>query len=194
MTRRKQRPDPVDESFDPTPRDGGPGQTSRIPKPLGTAVKLMFLGAALTFCGVIYSSFNTGQVRETVVQRNTARTGSAHLDAAGVDAAVHIAIGVAIVAGLFGTVLWVAMALLNRQGRTWARIVASGLCAFSALSFVYAVAGVLSQGGSARSLVISALNLAIGLGAVLLMYRPQSTSYYQERGAERSSEPLQAPT
>lgn len=160
--------------------------TAAPPRSLETAVKLMFLGAALTFFGVVYSALNTGPTRSSVVRRNNVKTGSAHLDAAGVDGAVHIAIGVSIAFGILGIGLWIAMAILNRQGRRWARLVATGLCVFSGLSFIYAVPAVGSDGG-VRRLAVSGLNLAIGVAVLVLMYRPQSTVYYTERGDERAA-------
>ncbi|MBO1754513.1 hypothetical protein [Allobranchiibius sp. CTAmp26] len=159
--------------------DVGRGKpVSTVPKPLDTAAKLMFLGAALTLFGVIYSSFNTGRVRDALVKSNDKKTGSQHLSASAVDTAVHVAIAASIVIGVLTMLIWIAMAVLNRQGRNWARIVATVLFGFSALGFVYTVIAVAAQGGGAPSVVVSVLNFLIGLAVIILIWRKESSAYY----------------
>ena len=160
---------------------------TRRPAAIAVAMKLMYLGAALTFIGVVYGLFNTGQTREGVMIRNAQRTGSARLAPGEIDGAVHIAIGVSVAAGIFGMALWIAMAVLNGQGRGVARMVASVLCTFSAVSFIYGVAAVISAGDGVASLVVRGLNLAIGLGAIVMLYRPVSSAYYNTCAQLRSA-------
>ena len=156
---------------------------SAVPKPLDMAVKLMYLGAALTLIGLVYSAFNTGRVRDAIVKSNDKKTGSAHLSASAVDTAAHILVIVSIVIGVVTMLIWIAMAILNRQGRNWARIVATVLFGLSAVSFLYTVIAVASQGGGSLSVVVSVLNFLIGLAAVVLMWRKESSAYYHRRDA-----------
>lgn len=157
------------------------------PQSLKAAMALMFAGAALTLVGVVYSLFNTDQARIGVIQRDAQRTSGARLGPGEIDAAVHIAIVFSVVAGLFGMGLWAAMAILNGQGRGWARIVASALCAFSAVSVAYGLAAVREEGVGQGSLAVRGLNLAIGLGAIAFMYRPASTGFYNVCGERRAA-------
>ncbi|NYJ74358.1 hypothetical protein [Allobranchiibius huperziae] len=149
-----------------------------VPKPLDMAVKLMYLGAALTLIGLIYSAFNTGRVHDALVKSNDKKTGNAHLSASAIDTAAHVIVIVSVVIGVLTMLIWIAMAVLNRQGRNWARIVATVLFGLSAVSFLYTVIAVASQGGGSLSVVVSVLNFLIGLAAVVLMWRPESSAYY----------------
>ena len=164
-----------------------PVELPQRPQPLRVAMALMFAGAALTLVGVVYSLFNTDQARAGVIQRDAQRTAGARLGPGEIDAAVQIAIGFAVVAGLFGMGLWAAMAILNGQGRGWARTVASALCAFSAVSVAYGLAAVRDQGAGAESLAVRGLNLAIGVGAIVFLYRPGSTEFYNVCAERRAA-------
>lgn len=179
-----------------SPRDGDdsdgleadrPIELPARPQSLKAAMALMFAGAALTFVGIVYSLFNTDQARVGVIQRDAQRTSGARLGPGEIDAAVQIAIIFSVVAGLFGMGLWAAMAVFNGQGRGWARVAASALCAFSAVSVAYGLAAVREEGVGQGSLAVRGLNLAIGVGAIALMYRPASTAFYNVCGDRRAA-------
>ncbi|UIJ34249.1 hypothetical protein [Allobranchiibius sp. GilTou73] len=168
------------EGYASMPQEGVRGQkpVTTVPKPLDTAVKLMFLGAALSLAAVIYNAFSTSRFRDTIEKNNAKKTGSAHLSASAVDTAVHVAIAVAIVVGLIGVAVWILMATMNRQGHNWARIVATVLFGLSALGLVSTLASSALQGGGSISIVSSALNFLIGLAVVILIWRKESSAYY----------------
>ena len=149
-----------------------------VPKSLDTAVKLMWLGAALSLAAVIYNAFSTSRFRDAIEKSNAKKTGSAHLSASSVDTAVSVAIAVAVVLGLFSVALWIVMAILNRQGRNWARIVATVLFGFSALGLVSTVTSTALSGGGAVGIISSALTFLIGLAVVVLIWRKESSAYY----------------
>lgn len=154
---------------------------SERPRALRSAVQLMLLGAALTFAGVVVSLLNTGQVHASVVDANNRRAVADRLSASGIETTFHGRVVTAAVIGVLAALLWVAMAVLNNKGRGWARNVASLLCAFSVVSFLYTVSAVVSNGGGQLGLAVSALNVAIGVGAIVLIWRPESSDYYQAR-------------
>ncbi|XAS75569.1 hypothetical protein V3G39_13025 [Dermatophilaceae bacterium Sec6.4] len=151
------------------------------PRTLLGGVKLMCLGAALTLFGVVFSVLNTGPVHASIVNSNTKRAVADRLTPAQIETIFHGRVITAAVIGVLGALLWVAMAVFNRRGRTWARYVASGLCAFSVISFLYTASAVLSQGGGQLGLAVSALNVAIGVGAIVLIWRHESSDYYEAR-------------
>lgn len=192
MKRRSDQPDPQgppSKEFSMLAHERDQPLPER-PRSLGYAMKLMYLGAALTLVGIVYGLFNTAQTRAGVIQRDAQRTGGARLGPGEVDAAVRIAIGVSVAAGIFGMCLWIAMAVLNGQGRKWARMVATVLCAFSAVSFIYGVAAVVAARTGFPSLAVRGLNLAIGLGAIAFMYRSTSNEYYDACWEVRSAEQI----
>lgn len=150
-----------------------------LPKPLETAVRLMWLGAALSLAVVIYNAFDTSRFRDTIEKSNAKKTGSQHLSASAVDTAVYVAIAVAVVVGLLSVALWVFMAIMNRQGRGWARIVATVLFGLSALGLVSTVTSSALRGGGSIGVVSSVLTFLIGLAVVILIWRKESSTYYQ---------------
>lgn len=139
----------------------------------------MFLGAALTIAGVLFSLLNTDQVHASIVNGNNKRAVGARLTPSQLETTFHGKVVTAAVIGVLGALLWVAMAVLNNKGRSWARNVASVLCAFSIVSFLYTVSAVVSNGGGQLGLAVSALNVAIGVGAIVLIWRPESSDYYE---------------
>lgn len=149
----------------------------------------MFLGAALTLAGVLFSVLNTDQVHQSIVNGNNSRAVGDRLTPAQLETTFHGRVVTAAVIGVLGALLWVAMAILNNKGRSWARNVASVLCAFSIVSFLYTVSAVLSQGGGEIGLAVSALNVAIGVGAITLMWRHESSDYYDACSSENVAMP-----
>lgn len=162
------------------PQEGVRGQkpVTTVPKPLDTAVKLMYLGAVVALATVIYNAFSTSNFRDALEKSNAKKTGSAHLSASTVDTLAHVMVAVVIVVGLLGVALWVVMAILNRKGLNWARIVATVLFAFSALGLVSALTSTLVRGSGSIGIVTSVLTFAIGLAVVILIWRKESSAYY----------------
>jgi fumarate reductase subunit D len=85
--------------------------------------------------------------------------------------------------------LWVLMARLNREGRSWARIVASVFCAIATYD-VYGLVNALRGGGTITVLGIIYITLTLiywilGVIAIAMLWRPESSVYFRERRAER---------
>jgi hypothetical protein len=70
------------------------------------------------------------------------------------------------------------MAVKNGQGRSWARVVATVLGALSILFNLFGLAG---GGATAASLVFSLVSLALAAAILFLLYRPESTRFYDFR-------------
>ena len=95
-----------------------------------------------------------------------------------VDTLVNVSIGSAVVAGLVGVGLWVWMAVKNGQGRSWARVVATVL---GALNIVFTLLGLAGGTATAVTLVSSLVSLVLAGVILYLLYRPESTRFYDFR-------------
>lgn len=153
------------------------------PQPLLTAVKLMLAGAVLSLISILLSFTMKDEIRNAVIEANNKQTGTKKLDASGIDAAVTFAMVAGVVIGLIGVGLWLWMARANKNGKKWARIVATVLCVLSVLSFVSSV----SQGTApGLSLVISALITLVGIAAAVLLWNKANRAYYDYKSAPRA--------
>ena len=63
----------------------------------------------------------------------------------------------------------------NGQGRSWARIVSSGLFFLATLDLY----GVLTQPKTLLALVFPVLTWLVGLGAIILLWRKESTAFFK---------------
>jgi hypothetical protein len=79
------------------------------------------------------------------------------------------------VAGLLAIGLWIWMARANGAGRSWARILASVLFGFSTLDLLLLVA----RPHAIISLLFQILVWLIGLGVIVLLWRKESSAYFQ---------------
>src|SRR5690625_2044653 len=153
-------------AFDPTA--AGYGQPVQAPKSILNAVKLMYVGAALSVLGVILGFATAGAIEDDLRQQNPVFTD------AEIDAGMNFVIGFTVVIALIGAALWIWMAIMNKKGRSWARTVATVLgglnILFTLLSF--------AQGASGASLISNLISLALAGGILFLLYRPESSDYY----------------
>jgi hypothetical protein len=83
--------------------------------------------------------------------------------------------------GLISIGLWVWMALMNKAGKSWARIVGTVLFGLDTLFLLLGLA----RAGAAASSLVSILTWLIGLGAVILLWRKDSSEYFTTLSAPR---------
>jgi hypothetical protein len=147
--------------YQPYPAGGQPPVPQQPPKPVLTAVKLMYAGAGLEVLGLILNLIDAGKAGASGI-------------ATGVGGA---AIGVA---------LWLWMAAANRAGKNWARITSTvffGIdCVFLLLGLIGL--GALSAAGANMGVVVPALLVSIvvwlvGLGSIVMLWRQESSSYFR---------------
>jgi ABC-type transport system involved in cytochrome bd biosynthesis fused ATPase/permease subunit len=146
-------------------------QRPEPPAPILTAVKLMYVGAALSAIELIVSVATVHSLRSAILKdfpRYTAH--QVHTAEVGL-------VVVAVLEGLIAIGLWLWMARANRAGKNWARIVSSILFAFSTLSFFVS----LSRAHSAITLLFAGIVWLVGLGAIVLIWRRDSSAYYQSQ-------------
>jgi len=158
-------------SYQPYPSGGQPVEPLRppAPAPVLNAVKLMYAGAAVSTVSLIISLVDIGGSKAAI------RKARPSLTTAQVNQLNTFIISLAIVSGLVGIALWLWMARANGQGKNWARILSSVLFGLATLDLI----GVFSEPKTVLSLIFPVLTWLIGLGAIWLLWRPESTAFFK---------------
>jgi hypothetical protein len=153
------------------PSSGKSVEPERLPAPppVVNAVKLMYVGAAVSTVSLIISLADIGAVKTAIKKAKPSWT------AAQVNQYDRFLITVAIVSGVIGIALWLWMARANNQGRNWARILSTVLFCLATLDLI----GVFSQPKTVLGLVFPLLTWLVGLGAVFLLWRPESSAFFK---------------
>ena len=159
--------------YQPYPSSGKPVEPVRPPAPPSVlnAVKLMYVGAAVSTVSLVISLVSISGTKEAI------RKARPSLSAAQVNQLNTFIIALAVVSGVIGVALWLWMARANSQGRNWARIVSTVLFGLATLDMF----GVLSQPKTVLGLVFPVLTWLVGLGAVILLWRRDSTEFFKPR-------------
>jgi predicted permease len=159
---------------------GSVPEDSAIPGPVRRAVRFMLAGGGVTLLlGVIL-------IVATIVDKNalTNSSGKKLSDSEFTSGVVGAAI-----AYLIQAAIWVIMARMNRSGHNWARILASVFCAIStylAFQLVNSLHG--GETIPVIGIVYIVFNLIIwvlGVIAIALVWRGESSAYFKARSASR---------
>jgi hypothetical protein len=138
----------------------------------------MYAGAAASLVGIIISLTTLSSLKSDIIKRYPNYTQTQ------VNNAQHVAIGAAIVVGLITVGLWIWMAQSNKAGKNWARIVSTVLFGLSTLSVLSGLASAgVATGGVAR--IYGIVVWLIGLAAIVLLWRRQSSEYFKSASAPR---------
>jgi ABC-type spermidine/putrescine transport system permease subunit II len=128
----------------------------------------MYAGAALSAVTLIVTALSFHAIEKVI--RNATST----LTQQQVHQAAVLAVTIAVVESLIAIGLWLLMAWANKNGRNWGRITATVLFGlntlFLLLSFVRASVSI--------SLAFSLLVWLVGLGAIVLLWRKESSQYF----------------
>jgi hypothetical protein len=156
------------------PHPGMPGPVADVPQPssIATAVKLMWVGAALSIIGLLIGILTTDTTREQIEEDNP------NLTADEIDTAVAVGVGFAVVISLVAVGLWIWMAWANGQGKSWARIVAT---VFGGLGILFGLLGLVLNPATPVSVVLTLVNLVLAIVILVLLYRPDSSRFYEAR-------------
>ncbi len=160
--------------YQPYPSSGKPVEPERPPAPPSVlqALKLMYAGAAISTVSLVISLVDIGGTKDAI------RKARPILTATQVNQLNTFIITLAVVSGVLGVALWLWMARATSQGRNWARVVSTVLFGLATLNLF----GVLSQPKTALGLVFPALTWLVGLSAVILLWRRESTDFFKPRG------------
>jgi hypothetical protein len=153
------------------PSSGIPVKPQRPPAPQSVlnAVKLMYLGAAISTASLIASLADIGAIKPAL------RSEFPHYTASQINHAFSGFLVLALVSAGIGIGLWILMARANGRGRNWARIVSTVLFVIETLSVLEALRGPKTVVG----LVFPALTWLVGLGAIWLLWRPESSAFFK---------------
>jgi len=159
--------------YQPYPSSGKPVEPERrsAPPAVLNAVKLMYVGAAVSTVSLVISLVNISDTKAAI------RKARPTLTAAQVNQLNTFIIALAVVSGVIGVALWLWMARKNGQGKNWARILSTVLFALATLDLF----GVVSQPKTALGLIFPVLTWLVGLGAVVLLWRKESTEFFKPR-------------
>ena len=159
--------------YQPYPSTDQPVEPDKPPAPQSVlnAVKLMYAGAAVSAVSLIISLVSIGCTKDAI------RKARPSLTPAQDNQLNTIIIALAVVSGVIGVALWLWMAQKNGLVRNWARILSTVLFGLATLDMF----GVISQPKTVLGLVFPVLTWLIGLGAVVFLWRPESTEFFKPR-------------
>jgi hypothetical protein len=163
---------PYPSSDKPVEPEGPPA-----PPAVLNAVKLMYVGAAVSTVSLVISLASIGGTKDAIKKARPSLT------ATQVNQLNTFIIALAVVSGVIGVALWLWMARANGQGKNWARILSSVLFGLATLDLF----GVLSQPKTALGLVFPVLTWLVGLSAIVLLWRRESTGFFKSPGSSRPS-------
>ena len=153
------------------PSAASPGSRSEPPQPVRTAVLLMWVGAAISALSVIIAVVQVDTIREQLSRQGLPAGTS-------LDTVIATTIAVAVVVGAIGVALWVLMAVMNRRGKVWARIVATVLGALNVLLTLLTVSGA-AGATPTLSLLVGVVSLVLAAVIVFLLWRPEASRWYE---------------
>jgi hypothetical protein len=154
----------------------GPAQESlqpQLPPSLRNAVRLMYAGAALEVIALIVALLTISSLKAAILRADPAYTAS-QLHNAQVVGTVSLVVGAVITIGL-----WLWMAWANGRGRRWARIVSAVFFGINTLDLAISFARV----HATATAVLAVLIWLVGLAAIVLLFRKDSSSFYQQQAS-----------
>jgi hypothetical protein len=163
------QPSPQGGEMPPDPTRSGPPRSVRI------AVLFMYAGATLSAVSLIVSVLSFHAIERVIRNASsTLTTQQVHNDAI-------VAVTIAVVESLIAIGLWLLMAWGNKNGQNWARKTATVLFGLNTLFLLFSFV----QAHLSLSLAFSVLVWAIGLGAIVELWRKESSEYFALTGPLR---------
>lgn len=162
-----------------TKLSGGSPEDPGLPVTMRKAVRFMLAGAAVT---AVFAAF---EVIATIVDKNS-------IDINGkppTSSQLAVGIVILIISYAIYILLWVLMARFNRAGHKWARIISSVLFAISTWQLYETVdslhGGLVITGADVIYIVFTIAAWAAGVGAIAMLWRPDSTAYFDAQSVSR---------
>lgn len=142
------------------------GPVPEPPRPVRSAVHLMYAGAALEAVALIIALVTISSLKLAMFPAHPAYT-RPHT--------AEIARAVPLVVGALITIfLWLWMAWANRQGLGWARVLSATLFGINTLGLLISLLALRAP----ADLIVDAVIWLVGLAAVLLIFSKDSTPFY----------------
>lgn len=158
--------------YQPYPSSGQAPSPQRPPMPnsVQTAVRLMYVGAALSIIEFIVGLATIGSVKTAI------KKAYPHYTATQVHSLEVASIVIGVLVGLISVGLWLWMARANAAGRNYARITGT---VFFGLSTLFLLGSVRSP-HVGLGLVFNLLVWLAGLGAVIMLWRKESAAWFSQ--------------
>ena len=147
----------------PPPQRPGP------PPSVRSAVKAMYVGAALSGLSVLLAAAGRSAIRRAVLQRFP------NYSDAQLRTAVNVGVSFAVLVGLIGVALWLWMAYANGKGEVWARVLSTVFFGIDTLALLF---NFLAASRTPLRTAGSVVVWAVGLVAIVLLWRPESSAYF----------------
>ena len=157
------QPSPQGDEKPPEPTPSARPPRPAPPRTVKTAVLLMYAGAAVTAVTLIVTVVTIHSIESTMETKANYTPQQAHQ-----------LVVAAIVEALITLGLWLLMAWANRSGQNWGRMVATVLFVANTIGLLLA----LLRGADAVNLVFAVLVWLIGLGAIVLLWRKESSQFF----------------
>jgi hypothetical protein len=156
--------------YQPYPSSGQAPEPMRQGPPASVvmAVRLMYAGAVVSALSLIVGLVTIGSLRSSLHKSDPSLTTTQLHNLQTV-----VVVG-SVVIGLISIGLWIWMALMSKAGKSWARIVATVLFGLDTLFLLLGVA----RAGAAAGTLVSILTWLIGLGAIVFLWRRDSSEYF----------------
>jgi hypothetical protein len=146
-----------------TPPPAGPA----LPPPVQMAIRLMWIGAALSALSAVIAAVTVSSLRDTILKVHPGYSAAQVQSAERGQAFLYILIGVISVG------LWLWMSFTTRTGKPWTRIVATVLFGVNTLYTALTLAA------TALGLVFVLLLWLTGLAATILLWRRPASEFFR---------------
>ena len=143
----------------------------RPPRAVLSAVRLMYVGAALEVLAIIVAVLTVGSLRSAIFRAHPDYT-TAQLHTAEAARTLPLIVGAAITIGL-----WLWMAWANRSGRSWARAISAGFFGINTVDLLISF----SLAHGTATLIMALLIWLVGLAAIALIFSKGSGPFYQHQ-------------
>jgi hypothetical protein len=156
--------------YEPYPASGAelPSESVHQPRSVRTAVRLMYLAAALEVIALIVALLTRGSLRAAILRRHP------HYTATQLHTAQNAQTVILIAGALIAVGLWLWMAWANGRGRNWARILSAVFFGISTLGLLLSF---LTPRGVGDTIVGVVLWL-IGLAVIVLLFNKESAPFF----------------
>jgi hypothetical protein len=139
------------------------------------AVQLMYAGAVVSAISLIVGLATVSSLRSSLHKSDPTLT------AAQLHNLQTVVVVGSVLIGVISIGLWVWLALMNKAGKAWARVVATVLFGLDTIFLLLGVA----RAGAAAGTLVSILTWLIGLGAVILLWRKDSSAYFAPQASQQ---------
>jgi hypothetical protein len=139
------------------------------------AVQLMYAGAVVSAISLIVGLATVSSLRSSLHKSDPSLT------AAQLHNLQTVVVVGSVLIGLISIGLWVWLALMNKAGKAWARVVATVLFGLDTIFLLLGVA----RAGAAAGTLVSILTWLIGLGAVIFLWRKDASAYFAPQAGQQ---------